>query len=1196
MPGALMADGVISLDDRPAVQAISRANTALDDHEKKVKTVLDRSGREWQVFGEGVVRVSDRGKTSLDRLLQSMEKQAALAGKTGADRMIAERDMLIRKWADEEKAVKSITAAYDKMIAAEGGGAQSKWQQFGQQVTNGIQNPLQAAGNAVGGLLERLGPLGTALSAGAVVLAGVATAAWEAAKSLGNYGLEVKNVELRTGLTSKEVGQFSFAARMAGQDVSIFERMMRGLSQAADDQSKEGEKARATLKAIGVDLHSATGEMKPTSQVLTEIAEGLSKLPEGFQRDAAALDIFKRSGIEMIPVITGLAANVKRAKELGLGATEEDLQRWQKYRENVTEAEVLWERFARKIKEPLAALVTIMFADESGHHYTMEELRQRGVNLGQFAPRTAAGDRAAAQAAGMGNPQMDEWNRNIAMASVLDYTGKIEARKQADAAVLAYQAQQGLAGQLKRAEDALSKLPKPELGKSTMADLTAYKGAEQDVESVKAQIEAQKKGAEDAKHATQELSEFRRAAAEFEKKGDEAELDAIQKIYYHRDLLLKQGAQVKATEADIAGVRGSADEQAGLLIKKYTENFEQYDQKRRSGIISAAPMGMPDKDQLKGWSEAFATQERDQKTLAKDLLSYQEAMIRLQAGPGGELDTAKKILELKVQSADTTVEKQAAALDYLKEAAKIQADADKAHDDELQRQQDALAKTSTGLLHTLLTKPSEFPKHLASTIHEAVLKPVTEGLGGMAASALHPLIYGASGEGGIAGVFKGAFGGKKDPVTAATEDNTAVTRQNSAVMATLTAILAGAMGMPSPAIASTGGGIAGFSLPSISAPAPSSTMPLIMFGGGGAPALGGGGFSPLIGGGAGGIGGGLLTSAGIPTFLGGGATGHAAGVGILPALLRAGQPGAGGAAAAPSGVAGILRDFKGMNWGGFTRSGAVYGAGTGDESGAGASSAGHISGVNGVAGAALFTGGTMLAQQGLLGSSRGTLGGTAMGAVGGAAMGFQMGGPLGAAIGGFVGLGIGLGEMIAGVESPETEAKRLVKELYAVNIDTAMAKQIVSLAQSKYAGHVSIAVRDPDVRKMLELYAQGTGQKMPLSATTPRGGSLAEQGGNLYQQASYVNGAPYTFASNLPVLGGLGGGTYPTPGSPSTAAGMGPISLSLNVGGGDAASFFTGQVVTPSYVADASMAAQNASYGRVQQSANMQVPGLVTGT
>lgn len=65
MDSNLMTDGVISLDDRPALEAVKRANTGLDDHEKKTKTVLDRTGREWQVYGDGLVRVTDKSKTSL---------------------------------------------------------------------------------------------------------------------------------------------------------------------------------------------------------------------------------------------------------------------------------------------------------------------------------------------------------------------------------------------------------------------------------------------------------------------------------------------------------------------------------------------------------------------------------------------------------------------------------------------------------------------------------------------------------------------------------------------------------------------------------------------------------------------------------------------------------------------------------------------------------------------------------------------------------------------------------------------------------------------------------------------------------------------------------------------------------------------------------------------------------------------------
>ncbi len=53
---------------------------------------------------------------------------------------------------------------------------------------------------------------------------------------------------------------------------------------------------------------------------------------------------------------------------------------------------------------------------------------------------------------------------------------------------------------------------------------------------------------------------------------------------------------------------------------------------------------------------------------------------------------------------------------------------------------------------------------MISAVHEAVIKPVSEGIGGMIAGGLRPIIYGADGKGGIAGAFKGIFGGgKQDP-------------------------------------------------------------------------------------------------------------------------------------------------------------------------------------------------------------------------------------------------------------------------------------------------------------------------------------------------------------------------------------------------------------------------------------------------
>ena len=207
-------------------------------------------------------------------------------------------------------------------------------------------------------MLTALGPFGIAVAAGATVLGSIAVSAFEAAKSLGEYGARVKDAELRTGLTAKEVGQFGFAARAVGQDISIFERLMRGLSQAANDNSNEGEKARATMRSMGIDFHTATGEMKPTSEILVEMSEGLNKLPEGFQRDAAAMDLFKKAGVEAIPFMTELNENLRVAHEQGLGPTEEDIRRFSEYQREVTVLETKWDSLVRKFKEGLVVTVT----------------------------------------------------------------------------------------------------------------------------------------------------------------------------------------------------------------------------------------------------------------------------------------------------------------------------------------------------------------------------------------------------------------------------------------------------------------------------------------------------------------------------------------------------------------------------------------------------------------------------------------------------------------------------------------------------------------------------------------------------------------------------------------------------------------------------------------------------------------------
>ena len=1268
---------VLEIDPRSVHTAIVQANKDVESWEKGTVGAGERMQKSLERMADMLIKINDNSRSSMERLTQSIEKQAAAYGKTGVDKLIAERDRLIKKLGDEQGMVDRVRAAYEKMIAVEekknGGGAEA----FGKQIEAMIRDPLNGAKEAATGLLEKLGTMGTGLAVGVGVLTAIAAAGWEAAKSLGEYGTRIRDVEMRTGLAAKEVGQFEFAAKAVGQDVSIVERLMRGLSQAADDNSREGEKARATMQRLGLDLRNASGEMKPTSLILSEVSDAMNKLPEGVQRDAAAMDLFKRVGVEAIPFLTELNENLREAKAQGFGPTEDDVRRFTEYQHEVAELQTKWDALMRKFKEGLVTTLTISinwigagvkwfldnvstYGDDMRQRQEEEDARQIAAagglgahgsrsqhralqrQMDQMAPAFMQ-DKPAIEAriAELKQQQQDlvgnlGWMAMIAPTEVELARMKKAADIQKDIEQMQYTLQEAEKAthraDLKEGQSYIEGLRSRYFGSHDGIE-EAYSQARKDVENYRKQLfepehpltkteasdlnkklveaEGREARAKASLDVESERKKFLTESQSFVRKGDEAELDAIGKIYYQRDLLLQQAAKVKASEAEIAAIRKSADEQAGKVLKESMEKFEEYDQKRRADQQKKfLELFLPTKEQMKEWEDVFKAQER-----IEDIgVQAQKEALRRHANAGVKQaetpeDAYRIRVDLAVQLAQIEVDRIVCESDHAKQmvmAAEAQkqlyadlaaaqdeleekrAEAARKHAEELQRQLDSIQKTSSGLIHTLFTKPQDFPKQLGSTVHEAILKPVTEGLGGMVAGVLHPLIYGSDGQGGISGALKGIFGGgKQDPMKTATDQNTVATAQNSAHVWALTATLAAFMGMSAPAVASPSiPGLAGASMPAI-------TMSMPGIGGGASIAslpalalsLGTAAYSPApwAGGGlAAGATGGYTPA----PWAGGGGYSPLGGYSPAGGASPLGHGGLAGLAA-PGGKGGFsLSNLKGSlgNLENFVVNPKIWDA-TGTSFGAYAGSV--------LTSPAAMMAGMMMGTSGLMGSHRGTWGGVAMGTAGGAlvgaGIGAQFGGPMGAAlgagIGAVAGFGIGVGEKLFGVETPENQAKRLTKQLYLISIDDSMAKQIVNIAQQKYAGEVSVAVRDPDVRKMLMLYSQATGQKMPLSATTPQSAALAESGGRLYQQASYVNGTPYSFQSNLPVLGGYPTGSYPTPG--------GPMSLQLNVSGQGAAQFVAGQVVTPEFVQAQWSSAGASSNGRLQNSAMIQQPGLV---
>ena len=168
------AERVILEAEDQVSPVVDKANAGLDSFEKKAESSHGK-----------VIRISDQTRTSVQRLIASLEKQAETYGKSGVDRLITQRDQLLQRYNREPQAIDAITKSYEKMIAMEEKAARESLalkaakeaeeallkqseaiKGFGERVSQFMENPLQGAKGAVSSVLTALGPFGIAVATG----------------------------------------------------------------------------------------------------------------------------------------------------------------------------------------------------------------------------------------------------------------------------------------------------------------------------------------------------------------------------------------------------------------------------------------------------------------------------------------------------------------------------------------------------------------------------------------------------------------------------------------------------------------------------------------------------------------------------------------------------------------------------------------------------------------------------------------------------------------------------------------------------------------------------------------------------------------------------------------------------------------------------------------------------------------------
>lgn len=192
----------------------------------------------------------------------------------------------------------------------------------GDAIKEGIEDPLGTAKGALEGVLEDLGPVGVGLG----VITTVAGAVGGALVELGDHAEEaaatIEKLALVSGGSVPGLSDLSFAMTAAGGSADDLGRVLFMLEQRMENSTS---KVSAGLAMIGLSLQDI--QNLSADQQLLRIAQAFESADASVNKAAAAMDIFGRSGLTILPQLVGpLTELAAKHQELG-SLTAEDAQR-----------------------------------------------------------------------------------------------------------------------------------------------------------------------------------------------------------------------------------------------------------------------------------------------------------------------------------------------------------------------------------------------------------------------------------------------------------------------------------------------------------------------------------------------------------------------------------------------------------------------------------------------------------------------------------------------------------------------------------------------------------------------------------------------------------------------------------------------------------------------------------------------------
>lgn len=207
--------------------------------------------------------------------------------------------------------------------------------------------------------------IGTIAAGAAVALAGMFTT--KMIKDGLDYAASIGEVASQLGVTTRELQAYRYAATQVNLTQ---EEIEKGLAKLTLSIGKAGSGAKAeshSFESLGISIRDAEGNIRPTGEVLLDLADRLQAIPDPAQRAAAAYAVLGRQGQKLIPLLEGGSAGLKQfaadADEAGMIIADGDIAKADETADKIeTLTSALKVDFSREVAKNADSILLIVSA------------------------------------------------------------------------------------------------------------------------------------------------------------------------------------------------------------------------------------------------------------------------------------------------------------------------------------------------------------------------------------------------------------------------------------------------------------------------------------------------------------------------------------------------------------------------------------------------------------------------------------------------------------------------------------------------------------------------------------------------------------------------------------------------------------------------------------------------------------------